>query len=110
VVQVGNLEPVRDLLDVRDVARAYVALLERGASGETYNVASGAGVALAEVFRRLAALVGVDAIPEADATLMRTADLSYLVGDATKLRNRTGWAPAIPLDQTLRDLVHAQAD
>jgi len=110
VVKVGNLEPVRDFLDVRDVAAAYVALVERGAAGEVYNVASGRGVSLQELFDRLAAVVGVDAIAEPDPEFMRPADIPALVGDATKLRAATGWAPAIPFDQTLRDLVHAQAD
>lgn len=110
IVKVGNLEPTRDFLDVRDVASAYLALLERGASGEVYNVASGAGITLHELFDRLAAIVGVDAIPEVDCEFMRPADIPYLVGDATKLRAATRWSPAIPLEQTLRDLVDAQAD
>ena len=110
VVKVGNLEPVRDFLDVRDVAAAYVALVARGVAGEVYNVASGRGVSLQELFDRLAAVVGVDAIAEPDPEFMRPADIPALVGDAGKLRAATGWAPAIPLEQTLQDLVHAQAD
>jgi GDP-4-dehydro-6-deoxy-D-mannose reductase len=110
VVKVGNLEPVRDLLDVRDVAAAYVALLERGAPGEVYNVASGQGRSLEALFHQLADLLGVAAIHEADPTLVRPADILYLVGDPTKLRQRTGWAPAIPLERTLRDMIDAQAD
>lgn len=109
VVKVGNLEPVRDFLDVRDVAAAYVALLARGRPGELYNVASGTAVKLAELFARLAAIIGVDAIPEVDAELMRPADILYLVGDAGKLRSATLWRPAFLLEQTLRDLVDAQA-
>jgi GDP-4-dehydro-6-deoxy-D-mannose reductase len=108
VVKVGNLDVTRDLLDVRDVAAAYVTLLAAGRGGETYNIASGAGVGLRDVFARLAAIVGVDAIAETDATLMRAADLPVLVGDATKLRG-AGWAPAFTLDTTLRDLVDAEA-
>lgn len=110
VVKVGNLEPVRDFLDVRDVAAAYVALAERGRPGEVYNVASGTGLSLQELFDRLAAIVGVNAIPEPDPAFMRPADIPYLVGDSAKLRATTGWTPSIPLEQTLRDLVHAQAD
>ncbi len=110
VVKVGNLEPVRDFLDVRDVAAAYVALIERGGPGEIYNVASGRGVSLLELFDRVAAIVGCHAIPEPDPEFMRPADIPYLVGDAAKLRAATGWAPRFDLDQTLRDLVHAQAD
>lgn len=110
VVKVGNLEPVRDFVDVRDVAEAYVALLTRGAPGEVYNVASGRGLALRELFERLAAIVGVDAIAEPDPEFMRPADIPHLVGDAKKLAAAAGWSPRIPLERTLTDLVNAQAD
>ena len=53
-MKVGNLEPVRDLLDVRDVVAAYLALLARGAPGEVYNIAGGEGHSLDELFARLA--------------------------------------------------------
>ena len=110
VVKVGNLEPVRDLLDVRDVVTAYLGLLARGAPGEVYNIAGGEGHSLEELLARLAAIVGVDAITEPDPELVRPADIPYLVGDAAKLRAATSWAPRIPLEQTLRDVVDAQTD
>ncbi len=109
VVKVGNLEPVRDLLDVRDVAAAYVGLLARGVPGEIYNVASGRGLSLRELFAQLAAIVGVDPIAEVDPDFVRPADIGYLVGEPGKLRAATGWTPAHPLERTLRDLVDAQA-
>jgi GDP-4-dehydro-6-deoxy-D-mannose reductase len=109
-VPTGNLDPVRDLLDVRDVVRAYRLLLEHGAPGEAYNVARGDGVPLAEVFARLAALIGTSAVPAVDPSLVRSADIPHLVGDSTKLRRATGWAPTISLDRTLQELVDAQAD
>jgi GDP-4-dehydro-6-deoxy-D-mannose reductase len=109
-VPTGNLAPVRDLLDVRDVVRAYRLLLEHGAAGEAYNVARGDGVSLAEIFARLAALIGTPAVPAADPSLVRSADIPHLVGDSTKLRRATGWAPTISLDRTLQELVDAQAD
>ena len=108
-VTTGSLEPVRDLLDVRDVADAYRLLLERGVAGETYNVASGVGLGLRDLFDRLAAIVGVRAMPRTDPALARAADIAHLVGDAGKLREATGWAPVIPIHQTLQDLVDAQA-
>ena len=109
-VPTGNLAPVRDLLDARDVVRAYRLLLEHGAPGEAYNVARGDGVSLAEVFARLAALIGTPAVPAADPSLVRSADIPHLVGDSTKLRRATGWAPTISFDRTLQELVDAQAD
>jgi GDP-4-dehydro-6-deoxy-D-mannose reductase len=109
-VPTGNLDPVRDLLDVHDVVEAYSALLRRGEPGEAYNIARGEGLSVAELFERLAQLIGVDVRPVPDPSLRRASDIPYLVGDSTKLRRATGWAPTISLEQTLRRLVDAQAD
>jgi GDP-4-dehydro-6-deoxy-D-mannose reductase len=107
-IPTGNLEPVRDLLDVRDVVAAYVTLLRSGAPGETYNVARGEGISLRELFHRVASLIGVEAEPVPDPSLIRAEDIPYLVGDPGKLKRTTGWSATIPLDQTLRDMVDAQ--
>jgi GDP-4-dehydro-6-deoxy-D-mannose reductase len=109
-VPTGNLEPVRDLLDVRDVVRAYLALLEHGVPGEIYNVASGSGVSIRELFDRLASLLGIEAVPETDPSLVRAADIPHLVGDRSKLERATRWRPTITLDETLRGIVDAEAD
>jgi GDP-4-dehydro-6-deoxy-D-mannose reductase len=109
VVSTGNLEPVRDMLDVRDVVEAYIALLERGGAGEIYNVARGEGIRLEDLFFRIAGLVGCRVIPERDASLARATDIPHLVGSAEKLRAATGWAPRFTLDQTLQSMLDAQA-
>jgi GDP-4-dehydro-6-deoxy-D-mannose reductase len=106
-VRTGNLDPVRDLLDVRDVAAAYLALLTGGLPGEAYNVARGEGVTLRELFSRLANLVGAKVKPVPDPSLMRPGDIQYLVGDASKLRRAAGWSPRFTLEQTLREMVDA---
>jgi GDP-4-dehydro-6-deoxy-D-mannose reductase len=110
VVKVGNLEPVREFLHVRDVVDAYARLLVRGQPGEIYNVASGQGVTLEGLFLKLGELIGVRPIAETDPDLMRRGDIPYLVGDAGKLRAATGWAPRAALEDTLRDVLNAQAD
>jgi GDP-4-dehydro-6-deoxy-D-mannose reductase len=109
-VPTGNLEPVRDLLDVADVVTAYLALLDRGAAGQVYNVASGSGISVRELFDRLARLLNVNAVPVPDPELVRSADIPHLVGDRGKLERATGWRPTITLDETLRGVVDAEAD
>jgi GDP-4-dehydro-6-deoxy-D-mannose reductase len=108
-VRSGNLAPIRDLLDVRDVVEAYLLLLRSGQPGEIYNVARGEGSSVRELLARLTKLVGVEVEPEIEPSLVRASDIPHLVGDSTKLRRATGWAPSRSLEQTLRGLVDAEA-
>jgi GDP-4-dehydro-6-deoxy-D-mannose reductase len=83
-------------------------LVDAGSPGEIYNVARGEGISLRDLFFRVAELIGVDAEPNPDPALVRSADIPHLVGNAGKLRDTTGWSPSTPLDQTLLDMVNAQ--
>ena len=103
-VHVGNIDGVRDYSDVRDAVRAYLALVERGEAGEVYNVCSGAGFPLRDLLQRLLDGSGVRARVVRDAARVRAGDAEHMVGDPTRLMNRTGWAPQRNIDETLRDL------
>ncbi len=109
VVGVGNLEPVREFLHVADVVAAYDLLLERGEAGQVYNVASGRPVTLRHVFDQLTEVAGYKVVAETDSELARSVDMPYLAGDNSKLREATGWLPAYSLEQTLAEVVDAQA-
>jgi GDP-4-dehydro-6-deoxy-D-mannose reductase len=104
-VRVGNLAAARDFTDVRDVVRAYRLLAERGSAGEVYNVSSGVAVPIAEVLARLVALAKTEVVTVEDPSLFRPVDVPMLRGDASRLRAATGWAPEIPLDETLADVL-----
>ena len=109
VLRVGNLDARRDLTDVRDVCRAYALLLDRAVPAGTYNVASGRAHAMRDVVEILVSLASCPVTAEPDETLMRAADVPALCGDATRLREATGWEPRIPLETTLADaLDHAR--
>jgi GDP-4-dehydro-6-deoxy-D-mannose reductase len=109
-VRVGNLAVVRELMHVDDVVDAYCRLLSSGTSGEIYNVAGGRAVTLEDLFLLLCELVGYRALPEPHPSLMRVGDIPYLVGDGSKIRAATGWIPLRTLEQTLQEVVDAQAD
>src|SRR5690606_22971585 len=102
---VGNLQARRDLTDVRDTVRAYVALAERGRRGEVYNVCTGRAVVIRALVQGLAARTRVPvAIVHAPARY-RPVDVPVVVGSADRLAAETGWQRAVPLDRTLDDLV-----
>jgi GDP-4-dehydro-6-deoxy-D-mannose reductase len=105
VIQVGNLESVRDFSDVRDVVRAYWALLDRGDAGEVYNVCSGSGVRVRDVLQTLVEASGLDVEVRVDPERLRPSDVPALVGDPSRLRSATGWEPRHSLADSLRDLL-----
>jgi GDP-4-dehydro-6-deoxy-D-mannose reductase len=104
-IEVGNLDVVRDFSDVRDVVRAYVAVFERGVTGEAYNVCSGSGRTPCQILERLIELSGAEVDVVVDPARQRPTDVPVLIGSAAKLRDATGWAPMIDWDQSLRDLL-----
>lgn len=103
ILRVGNLEVVRDLTDVRDVVEAYVRLIEQGRPGAAYNVCTGAGTRLEAVVESLRRRSRVSIRVETDPARVRATDVSYLVGDPTRIHLETGWKAAIPLERTLED-------
>lgn len=106
VIRVGDLSSERDWHDVRDTAKAYWLALEKGEPGEVYNVGSGVQRSVRHVLDALLALApGLRVRVEEDPARLRPSDVPILCADATKLRERTGWTPAIPLERTLADLL-----
>jgi len=106
-LRIGNGTPIRDYLHVADVVNAYVLLLERGKPGEVYNVSSGRGVSVRELAERVLSRLGVKAEISSDPAFVRPIDVPMLVGDNTKLRQTTGWAPKRSIDDIIDDLIHA---
>ena len=104
-ISVGNLDAQRDLTDVRDTVRAYQMILERGQPGRPYNICSGRAIAIRELLDRLIARARVPVEVKVDPTRYRPNDTPLVVGDPSRLRDELGWAPQIPLDQTLDDLL-----
>ena len=101
VLAVGNLEVTRDIAHIDDVVDAYIALLERGRTGGVYNVCSGRGVRLSEVVEMLTALSDSDIEIRVDPDRVRPADVEYLVGDASRLRDHTNWTSRRTLEKAL---------
>ncbi len=103
VLRVGNLDSVRDYLDVDDVVEAYLRLLDRRVAAEIYNVASGVGSRLGDLLDLLLDLADPRPAIEFEAQRFRPADCS--VGDASRLRAATGWKPAVPIRRMLERLL-----
>ena len=106
VLQVGDIDVTRDFTDVRDVVRAYGLLLERGRNGEVYNVCSGREYRIRDLLQLLLTLAGVDARIEQDPARLRRAEQRRMVASFAALQRDTGWQPAIPMEQSLQDVLN----
>lgn len=106
-ITVGSLDPVREMLDVRDVVRAYRMLVEHGEAGEVYNVCTGRGVSIGEVAERLVALSTRALRLVVDPELVRPVEVPRLVGDPTRITSATGWRPVHDVDSTLAAVLDA---
>lgn len=104
-LHVGDIDVTRDFTDVRDVVRAYVLLLKHGKNGEAYNVCSGKERSVRSLLLQLMNIAGVDAKIEQDRDRLRPSEQRRVFGSFEKLRRDTGWRPAIPIEQTLHDIL-----
>lgn len=103
---VGNLRAKRDFTDVRDVVRAYWLSLEKGESGELYNIASGMAITIDEMLQTLLSFTDAKIEIEVDPNRLRPSDVEILLGDSSVFQARTGWVPEIPFGQTMEDLLN----
>ena len=107
-VEVGNLDVVRDFIDVRDVVRGYRLLVERaGTPGEVYNLGSGRGTKIADALEHLRSMASRPVAVRVDPARVRPVDLPLLVADAGKLRDATGWEPGYSIEQTLAAMLES---
>lgn len=105
IIRVGNLSAARDFTDVRDVVRAYGLLIQKGHSGETYNVGSGNARPIEDILQKILSCSSAAINVEVDSAKLRPVDVPIIEADITKLHNETGWLPSIPLDNTIKDVL-----
>ena len=101
----GDLQSRRDFTDVRDMVRAYY-MTDQCSFGEAYNVCSQEMYSIVEIVNKVVKLLDIEN-PKVvtDPERIRPSDVSVLLGDSTKFREKTGWKPEIPFDDTLNDII-----
>ena len=104
VLRVGNLEVVRDFLDIDDGIRGLVCLAERGQAGDVYNICSGHGYRVGDILERLKARARIAIEDRADPALWRSIDERVRIGDPGKLKS-LGWDATVSMDNALTRLL-----
>jgi GDP-4-dehydro-6-deoxy-D-mannose reductase len=107
VLRIGNLDTIRAVTDVRDIADAfYLAMMNDSAIGKTYNVCGGDPLKMREYTNMLIEFSGLTDIKmEIDNKLWRPIDIQFQDGDASLIKLELGWEPKYTIQQTIKDLL-----
>lgn len=106
VIEAGDIDTTRDFTDVRDVVAAYAAMLTNGLAGSTYVIGSGVERRVRDLLLELCRIAAIEPEIRQDVAKIRPAEQRRMVADAGRLRVDTGWAPKIPFETTLLDILN----
>jgi nucleoside-diphosphate-sugar epimerase len=107
-IRLGASTPTRDFVFVADTVAGLEALAEHdGVTGGTYNIATGRDISVAEVVRAVGERLQLDLTVRTEPGRLRPAnsEVHQLVGDATRLRDATGWEPSTSFQDGLQRVI-----
>ena len=105
VLRLGSLEPTRDFTYVGDTVAGFLQIAaSEAARGETFNLGTGREISVGELIRLVGDLLQrpLTVVPDERRVRPAASEVDRLVADASKARDRCGWAPSITLEDGLR--------
>ena len=110
VIELGNVDVIRDFLDVRTVVEMYARLVSTPATaGQTVNICSGTGRTIRSIVTALEGITGRAMEIRVNPQFVRAGEPQQMVGSAARLHALIGMPAGIPFESTLRDMLHARA-
>jgi len=101
-ILVGNLSAKRGFFDVRDCVRAYQILMQKGKSGELYNIGTGKMTSIKRILEKLIKISGKNISYKIDPQKVRKSDILKNCVNPSKIK-KLGWQPKISLEKSLKD-------
>ena len=111
-ISVGNMDVSRDWGFAGDYVHAMWLMLQQDEPGD-YVIATGKPHSIRDLLQLAFQHVGIDdwqPYVVQDARFFRPADVSLLVGDASKARSELGWQPQIDFQQLIEMMVDADLE
>ena len=106
-VRLKTLNAMRDFIFVDDVCGALGALIDKGTSGEIYNICSGKGASIHEVIEILKGILGISSVPLSAEDEFVREGINYQVGSDRKIRE-LGWSPSYDLRESFATIVREE--
>ena len=103
-IKLGSLTPTRDFNYVKDTANGFMTIADCDAAiGQELNIATGVEHSIGDLANELIAQINPNAkiVCEAERLRPEKSEVNRLLGDSTKLRELTGWAPQYTFEQGL---------
>ena len=107
-IKLGKLSPTRDFNYVKDTAAGFMAIADcQEAIGQELNIATGVEHSIGDLANELIAQINPSAkiVCEEERLRPEKSEVNRLLGDATKLRTMTGWAPKYTFEQGLAETI-----
>ncbi len=104
-IKVGNIDVIRDFLDVRDVVNAYYKILKNSKTREVYNVCSGKGIRLKDIIEMISEQLNITPKIIVDDNRLRANEIMSVIGDNSKLKTEMGWEMKYDLKTTLNEMI-----
>lgn len=102
----GNLESIRNIIDVRDAMETYWIACDKCEPGEAYNIGGKITMSVGEFLEVLKKRAKVLIKTELDSSLLRPVDVTRQIPDTTKFDTLTGWKPKYTLEQSIEFLLN----
>jgi len=102
-IKLGNIDTIREFIDVRDIAHAYRLMIEKSHQfdGDVFNVASGVGYKIRDVIKIIEDISGHKIRVSLDETLLRSVEIYSIIGNASKFKAMSGWNVRYSLRDTI---------
>ena len=104
-LNVGSLSAIRDFTDVKDMVTAYITVMNKGKSGEAYNIGSGIGLKMSEMVEKLSKLAKTEVSIVTDESRLRPHDIPKMIANSDKIKE-LGWKTTINIDTTLERIIN----
>ncbi|HOT47413.1 MAG TPA: GDP-mannose 4,6-dehydratase [Spirochaetota bacterium] len=100
-IQLGNLNVMRDFLDVRDVGDAYIRIMENFKDGGVFNIASGTAYRLSDMVGLIQEIARVKLDIHHSDSLIRKNEILKAIGDSSAFMKQYNWHPMYSIRDSL---------
>jgi len=110
-IDLGNLTPRRDFINIKDVSRAVLTLVTEFDGGyRTFNVGTGRENSVRDVVNKISEAMGQEITILQDDERVRESDRPHLCAEVSRLSTETSWKPQIDFVDGLRTLIQEEVE